>query len=272
MHSRQLHEKAQNPFKCTGCTALFTLERDLKEHQENVHKDKPEKFNCDKCRAFFKSNSELQKHNRNIHMRVKVDCWTCGGIFHSKHALQTHIQNYHRNPLFLYDNDYQLSKKKVKKIVYESVDKFAFSCLLERGAVHSKSKNNINSMNKSKLKTQPYLLCEQLSREEAQLCFSLRSRSLDLKNNFKSKYKDDLSCRTCESGSREEEQHLLLCSGLEIEDDVSLVKYEDVFSDLKSQIKTTKIFKKILRKREIILSLKQDQPSQGWTSCSDSIE
>ena len=153
------------------------------------------------------------------------------------------------------------SKKKFKKLVYESVDKFAFKFLLERGAIHSKSKNIVSTLNKSKLKTQPYLLCEEFSREEAQLCFRLRTRALDIKNNFKSKYKDDLSCRTCDSGLLEDEQHLLLCSGLQIEDDVSSVKYDDIFSDLKSQIKTTKMYMKILRKREIVLEVKQDQPS-----------
>ena len=145
--------------------------------------------------------------------------------------------------------------------MYECVDKFALKFLLERGASHSKSKNIINSLNKSKLKTQAYLLCEEFSREEAQLCFSLRSRALDLKNNFKSKYKDDLSCRTCDSGVREDEQHLLLCSGLNIEDDASSVKYDDLFSNLKSQIEATKIYMKILRKRDIMLDLMKDQPS-----------
>ena len=155
-----------------------------------------------------------------------------------------------------------LSKKKFKQIVYEKVDKFAFRFLLERGAQHSKSKKVINLLkNKSKLKTQAYLSCEEFSRQEAQLCFSLRCRSLDLKNNFKSKYKEDLECRTCDSGCVEDEQHLLDCPGLIIEDRDLSVVYDDLFGELKAQIKATKLFSKILRKREIMLDLKEDQPS-----------
>ena len=154
----------------------------------------------------------------------------------------------------------KMSEKQYKKIVYEKVDKFALNYLLERGANHSKSTNVIESMNKSKFRTQPYLLCDEFTRQEAQLCFSLRCRTLDLKNNYKTKYKDNLSCRSCSTGNLEDESHLLVCEGLRLEEDYSDENYLDVFSDLKSQIRITKIFSKILRKRETILEL-EEKPS-----------
>ena len=150
----------------------------------------------------------------------------------------------------------KMSKKQFKKIVYEQVDKFALNVLLERGANHSKSRSIINSMNKSNFRTQPYLLCDELTRQEAQLCFALRSRSLDLKNNYKSKYRDELNCRTCKTGDLEEESHLLVCSGLQVEEDFSKEDYTDIFSsNIQDQIRITKAFAKILRKRDIILQL-----------------
>ena len=154
----------------------------------------------------------------------------------------------------------QMSKKQFRKIVHEQVDKFALNFLLERGANHSKSRNVIQSLNKSKFKTQQYLLCEEFTRQEAKLCFNLHCRTLDVKNNYKSKYKDDLSCRTCLTGKLEDERHLLVCQGLKGEEDYSEEDYLDIFSDLKSQIRITKIFSKILRKRDIILEL-EDKPS-----------
>ena len=147
--------------------------------------------------------------------------------------------------------------------MYDRVDKFSLNYLIERGANHSKSKIVIKSMNKSKFRTQPYLLCDKLTRQEAQLLFSLRCRTLELKSNYKSKYKDDLSCRTCSSGDLEDERHLLTCQGLKLEEDYSEEDYLDVFSDLKSQIRITKIFGKILRKREILLDLEENHLIDG---------
>ena len=154
-----------------------------------------------------------------------------------------------------------MSKNRFKKIVYQQVDKFAFSYLLRRSENHSKAKYIVKSISEYKFKRQPYLQCEYFSRQEAQLCFKLRSRSLDLKSNFKMKYKNDLACRTCTFGVEETEAHLLLCSGLKLEDDDPSFKYEQLFLDLKSQISVTKFYMKKLRRREVILDLNDEQPS-----------
>ena len=145
--------------------------------------------------------------------------------------------------------------------MYQQVDKFALSYLLRRSETHSKSKFIVKSISTNKFKRQPYLQCEDFSRQEAQLCFKLRSRALDLKNNFKMKYKNDLSCRTCSFGIDETEDHLLKCSGLKLDDDDPSIKYEQLFLDLKSQITVTKIYMKKLRRRDVILDLMEDLPS-----------
>ena len=144
----------------------------------------------------------------------------------------------------------KLSKNKFKQIVNKCVNKFAFNYLLNCAEQHSKSKNilkNLQNTSSAQLETQPYLLSEHLSKTECQLLFSLRCRNLDVKTNFKILYKNDLSCRTCrESNITENEQHILECKGLISENDDPFMRYEDVFGDLNSQIRTVQVFKKVL--------------------------
>ena len=77
---------------------------------------------------------------------------------------------------------------------------------------------------------------------------------INVKKNFSSIYKDDIGCRLCKVHV-ECQEHLLKCHELkkhvEIPEDV---KYEDIFKDTEKQLRMVKVYKKLLRKREVLIS------------------
>ena len=101
-------------------------------------------------------------------------------------------------------------------------DKF----LLEIQAKHSKSINLEISD-----EPQEYLTSEELNLDEKRLLFKLRSRIIDINNNFKSKYKGNLLCTFCDK-EEETPKHLLKCKEVieELNIDYS-VKADDIFKD-----------------------------------------
>ena len=108
----------------------------------------------------------------------------------------------------------------------------AFQDLKERQRKHSKVKD----IHYDKLETQQYMKSQLFTNEEVNLLFAIRSRMIDCKSNFKSKYiKDDLTCRICHK-AEENQFHLLHCKVLndvlKSNDIISeQVKYEDIYSE-----------------------------------------
>ena len=93
-----------------------------------------------------------------------------------------------------------------------------------------------------------------MSKTDSQLLFTLRSKMLDVKTNFRHLYRNDLVCRTCkEIGSVENEDHILRCEMLKTDNIVGNVHFEFVFQDIVKQKAAVEAFKSVLRKREIIL-------------------
>ena len=85
----------------------------------------------------------------------------------------------------------------------------------------------------------PYLKNYELSIEEKKVMFSLKNRLIDVKVNYKKKYKDELECRLC--GYPEESQsHLVVCPEILSEDKpreaFENYSYDNIFSsDIKKQ-------------------------------------
>ena len=80
---------------------------------------------------------------------------------------------------------------------------------------------------------------------------------VDLKRNFSIKYGDDIACRTCHV-LVECQEHILKCERLRERIDVPKdVTYEDLFKDVDKQLEITKLFKKLLREREILMNSRQ---------------
>ena len=105
------------------------------------------------------------------------------------------------------------------------------------------------------LKTQEYLTSPLFNDEEASILFSLRSRYVDCKINFKNKYKeDDLLCPLCMKED-DDQKHMLNCevlnthfSSSDVVDDK--IVYEDIFDVAKKQKRVTGIFKALIEIRK----------------------
>ena len=148
-----------------------------------------------------------------------------------------------------------LSKQQFKQNVNEKVHQFAFSYLLSLGQTHSKSHNIINSLKSKKLETQTYLLTSLLTTSQRQLLFSLRTKSYDVKSNYKKKYEHNMTCRSCNlPGSFEDERHLTQCPTINI-DNPNELNIEDIYSKLDDQVKFIKYFEKIHIKRQLLEEL-----------------
>ena len=146
-----------------------------------------------------------------------------------------------------------MSKYKFKTLVQKSVENVAFQDLKERASKHSKSTGVLSCLGGQKMKRQDYLCENNFTKDDIKLLFKLRSRMVDVKSNFRSVY-GDLSCRTCDTGLAEDEDHLLKCKSIQIEDQPQDIKYSDVYGSVNQQRKAVRTFKAVLRKREILLT------------------
>ena len=154
-----------------------------------------------------------------------------------------------------------LSKASFKKIVSKCIDKQSFN------EMNTSSKSKLHNILKycqtnkdGKVIMQEYLQTNRLSTIEKQTLFSLRSRSFDVKSNYKTLFKDNMSCRICrDPNSYEDEDHTFFrCSDLKHDSDTNThdIKFEDIYSDLENQIRAIKYFRNIADKRKIILELR----------------
>ena len=81
----------------------------------------------------------------------------------------------------------------------------------------------------------------------------MRTRMINLKKNFPSLYKDNISCTLCKV-QVECQEHLLKCN--ELKKHVNIpenVQYEDLFKNTEKQLKLVKVYKMLLRKRELLI-------------------
>ena len=149
----------------------------------------------------------------------------------------------------------QMSRYRFKRIVDKKINYYAFENLKVKAAGHSKSLNILATVKNQKVgKRKSYLRENTLSRDDCQLLFRLRTKMLDVKTNFSNQFEKILTCRTCKKpDSIEDEDHLLKCDRLISENNHPEVNFDYVFKDLDKQILALKVFKSILRKREILL-------------------
>ena len=97
---------------------------------------------------------------------------------------------------------------------------------------------------------QPYLRNDELSIEEKKLMFRLKNRLIDVKVNFKKKYKDELECRLC-SYPEESQSHLFVCPEIlsddKLRDDLKNYSYDEIFSnDIQKQTHLIRTWKHLL--------------------------
>ena len=144
----------------------------------------------------------------------------------------------------------KMKESKFKRIVNIAVTEKTLEYLNKTAHGHSKSRKLI----KQTLEREKYFDDPRFTRSDVELLFSLRTRMIDVKNNFSNKYGDDIACRTCKV-QPESQEHILKCEALKITVDVpNDVCYEDIFKSVEKQLEIVKVFRNLLREREIILN------------------
>ena len=131
-----------------------------------------------------------------------------------------------------------------------AANKLAMEHLNNVAQGHSKSEDLI----KSRLIREEYFADNRFSRSEIELLFALRTRMVPgIKANFSSQYNDVFTCDLCQVAVCCQE-HILSCAKLKQHVDIPKdVSYSDLFRNTDKQLKIVKIFKKLLRKREVLL-------------------
>ena len=150
----------------------------------------------------------------------------------------------------------RMKKKSFKKILKEKLKKKASEYLYNYRDKENRSKTK-------KLKSfgvQDYLKYNGLSTKEKKLFFSLRTRMVDVKTNYRNKYLYNMQCRLCENKNEEEsEKHLLKCEKIIQEytgtvSDLISANYENIYSeDIMEQISITKMYDFIFKTRARLL-------------------
>ena len=166
------------------------------------------------------------------------------------------LLDYDRNELgiTLADEDMQtVGKETFKKFVKKKVKQKLVRQILEGKSKKSKSAK----LDCVDIKTAEYLSDTRFTTKQKQILFKLRSRTLDVKENFKFQY-TNLWCETC-GLFVETQAHLLQCPEL-VKDlhyvDVTLSQVDEklIYGNADQQLKIVKIYCDILDKRNEILS------------------
>ena len=164
-----------------------------------------------------------------------------------------------KNKLGLEVSDEQISamsKEKFKTLTVEAVRKFALNCLNKTATKKENSK--CRRLVKEELVKENYLVDRNFSKSECELLFALRTRMVPgVKTNFSSQYGNSLTCDLCSGESdqqiQDSQEHLLSCVTLSKHVQIpSDIEYEDIFRSVEKQLKIVKVFKNILRVRELL--------------------
>ena len=118
-----------------------------------------------------------------------------------------------------------------------------------------------NFLNFSKISTgfQVYLKLRKISTREKKLLFSLRTRPIDVKTNYKNKHKFNMQCSLCEDENEEESEiHLLkfekIREKIGSKANLADARYENIFSDnIDEQVAITKIFDQVFKTKKILM-------------------
>ena len=144
-----------------------------------------------------------------------------------------------------------MSKDKFKTIVVKAVRKFALDCLNQTASKNENSK--CRKLVKADLVIENYLTDRRFSKSECELLFGLRTKMISgIKSNFSSQYENNLACELC-SDHLDSQENLLSCSMLTKYVDIpENVEYEDLYKSVEKQLRIVKVFKQLLRVREIL--------------------
>ena len=148
------------------------------------------------------------------------------------------------------------------------IRKAALNYLNDRKDTHTKIKH----IKYETLKCQEYLVSSMFSNTDINTLFSLRSRMIDCKVNFRNKHQDNnLKCQFCNTDSDDSQEHMLDCVSLgkRLEGKTvakEKIRYEDLFKDVEKQKQITQIYIELL---EIRNKLQEEDQCQTLDPSTD---
>ena len=152
------------------------------------------------------------------------------------------------------ENLKEISKNTFKKKLKEKISALALKDLNKIKESHSKVKD----LQYKKLEIQNYMKQRSFKTQEIHLLFKLRTRMLQVKNNFKNQH-ENIQCDLCNE-AEETQEHLLDCQTIidnceELYND-STVQYNDIFSQNPNKLlKVTKLFAEVTKVRNMLLNI-----------------
>ena len=126
-----------------------------------------------------------------------------------------------------------MSKSAFKTLVKKKAYEFALHSLLRKKEKHSKLENLVYT----KLETQSYLVKKEITKQQADIIFSYRTRMANYSENFRS-YSGHLPCSLCLSHI--DSQAMSLKCSVIIKNVKINIKYNDIFSsNISTQVAET---------------------------------
>ena len=152
-----------------------------------------------------------------------------------------------------------MSNESLKRIVKVKVETFALNYLNQIKQSHTKTKQ----LTLKQFSPSEYLMSADLNIEQVQTLFKLRNQMIDVKNNFKSSYKQNMWCRTCFLFP-EVQQHLLQCDTIvkRLKNIIEFkhLDYSMIFGSTENQVRIAKSYTLILKTRlEIIEEIRSSK-------------
>ena len=141
----------------------------------------------------------------------------------------------------------KMKKLKLRNILNQKIKEKAFNDLKLQKEKHSK----VIQIRYDTFEMQKYLKsCEiKITKEEAQEIFKLRTRTSDVKTNYKGKY-ESLECYACKI-EQESQKHVIECKKLNEKNEKEPIEYEEIFTgNIKMKIAVAKRFLENTKLRE----------------------
>ena len=157
----------------------------------------------------------------------------------------------------------KMTKAKVKKFIKSKIRNAAFKYLIEDKNEKSKVKDIIYK----KFKIQKYLTSNSFSNFEVEILNKLRSRNINVKSNFKTKFTKnnimDLECSMPDCFEIDDQPHILNCKplleNLDQKFEINQVSYDDIFKNTKKQKKVVEVIIALLDIKKSILKPNSDK-------------
>ena len=143
----------------------------------------------------------------------------------------------------------QLNSHAAKRIINSSTKAKCTENMVLEGIFKSKVEFLLQNINLYNKETPPYL--NELCRNDASIIFKARTRMINVKNNYKTKYKGNMKCRGCGLTDESQKHVLEECTELH-RNDSSKVPNEQLFNDSIDTEKLKEMAKKLHIIEEII--------------------